>query len=238
MWILAEDFSLVFATIALAEEFEETKITLSVKDSDSEKLQDFEIDMKVINDSAVISDYMIQEKGINYNIGSFVGDSAVYYIDTDAYPYNIYTYNAGEIGSVVIGTINPVSDKYVLASKTEGCLENIAVDTEFIFQGEDALYLLYILAPNSALEEYIAGLDDEHLGVAVNVSGNVKTKAVIYTPAKPEYSEIEGDVSSFDNMGFESLGLKITYNEGETNEFSIVIQVVFASMEDIMNSMQ
>ena len=234
MYILAEEYGVIYATMELVEEFTETQIKLSVKDSQGTKLQDFELNLKAVNGTAVLGDYFMSNFGLEYCVGSFVGDTAEYYVDS--YTGNIYSYTDGVIGTTILGVLTDY-EGYALESKTEGELEDIEIGTEFVFQGEDVMGLTYLLAPNDELKAAIAALEDDTLSISVDVTEGVKVLNMEDAIVKPIYSEITGDVNSFDNMGMQCIGLKLIYNEGEANEFEIIVQCAFASLDDVMGSM-
>lgn len=234
LWIVSYDTGILYITFTLVDEFVETRVSLSVKDAGGEELQNYDIDLKVVDGQTILGDYFMQQTGLEYSIGSFVGDSTEYFVDVDAYPYEVYTYINGEVGYEVIATIYPSAEGYFLASKEEGYLEGVELGAEFIFQGEDSLCMIYIVEPNTELAGALAALDGENLEVAVDATEGVTVKNMVYDIAKPEYADITGNVNTFTNMGFEALALKLIYNEGEANEFAVIIQVVFASMNDIM----
>lgn len=233
MCIIADSFGIINATMELVEEFTETQIKLSVKDAQGTELQDFEINLKAVNGSAVLGDYFMANQGLEYCVGSFVGDSTEYYVDD--YTGNIYSYTDGVIGTTILGTLTDY-EGYILASKTEGELEGIEIGTEFVFQGEDVLGLTYLLAPNDELKAALATLGAGTLSISVEVTEGVKALNMQDALVKPIYTEITGDISSFNNMGMQCFGLKLVYNEGEANEFEIILQGAFASLEDIMGA--
>ena len=231
MYIIADDFGLIVANILLVEALEETKISLSVKDEEGEEVQNFDIDMKVIDKSMVLGGYIQQMDSFEYCVGSFAGSSEIYYVD--GYSYEIYSYNNGVIGTTVLGVLNDY-DGYVLESKTEGELEGIEIGTEFVFQGEETTSLAFVLEPNDELYAMIATLEGENLTFTVEVTEGIEVFNMENAMVKPEYVEVTGEIETFDNMGLPCFGLKLVYNSGKANEFEIIIQATFAKLEDIM----
>ncbi len=236
IYINADSFGFIIATLTLVDEFIETQVTLSVKDAQNAEAQEFELNLKAVDGANVISDYFNQMNGIECSVGSFVGDTTEYYVNYLEGQYLVYSYTDGVVGTDVLAILQN-NDSYVLVEKAPGALEGIEEGTEFVFQTEDVLALTYLLEPNAELQEIIDGLTDGTLKLTVEVTEGVTALNMTNMDVKPVYTEITGAINTFDNMGMQCFGLKLVYNEGEANEFEFVIQCIFASLEDIMGSM-